>query len=106
MVFEQVEDEKIRRELKRCNPGLVASSIESLLFVKWGLSNTGCRAKYRSLLFNLKDPKNPDFRRKILLGTIKPEELADMSPQEMASDDRKRENQVIRERKLYTNFNK
>ncbi|XP_050230127.1 transcription elongation factor TFIIS-like [Mercurialis annua] len=106
MVFQEAQDEEFRTELKRCNPGLIASSIESLLFVKWGLSNTACRPKYRSLIFNVKDPKNPDFRRKLLLGTIKPEELANMNAQEMASDDRKRENQVIRERKLYPNCNK
>ncbi|XP_050229791.1 transcription elongation factor TFIIS-like [Mercurialis annua] len=98
MVFQEVQDDSDRR-----NAAQVASSIESLLFAKWGFSNTGCRPKYRSLLFNIKDPKNPDFRRKLLLGTIKPEEVADMSPQEMASDDRKRENQVILARKSTKN---
>ncbi|XP_050230091.1 transcription elongation factor TFIIS-like [Mercurialis annua] len=100
MVFQEVQDDS---ELNRCNPAQIASSIESLLFAKWGFSNTGCRPKYRSLLFNIKDPKNPDFRRKLLLGTIKPEEVADMSAQEMASDDRKRENQVILARKSTKN---
>ncbi|XP_050230088.1 transcription elongation factor TFIIS-like [Mercurialis annua] len=100
MVFQEVQDDS---ELNRRNAAQIASSIESLLFAKWGFSNTGCRPKYRSLLFNIKDPKNPDFRRKLLLGTIKPEEVADMSPQEMASDDRKRENQVILARKSTKN---
>ncbi|XP_050229597.1 transcription elongation factor TFIIS-like [Mercurialis annua] len=105
MVFQEVQEENLRTELNRRDPAQIASSIESLLFAKWGFSNTGCRPKYRSLLFNIKDPKNPDFRRKLLLGTIKPEDVADMSPQEMASDDRKRENQVILARKS-TNCNK
>ncbi|XP_050230128.1 transcription elongation factor TFIIS-like [Mercurialis annua] len=100
MVFQEVQDEEIRTELKRCNPGLITSSLESLLFFKWGLSDTACRPKYRSLIFNIKDPKNPDFRRKLLLGQIKPEEVANMNAQEMASDERKRENQVILARKF------
>ena len=41
----------------------------------------------RSRVFNLKDKKNPSLRENVLCGTIKPEKLAIMTSEEMASDD-------------------
>lgn len=41
--------------------------------------------KYRSLLFNLKDPKNQGLFRKVLTGSITPERLVKMNPDELAS---------------------
>ena len=55
----------------------------------------------RSIIFNLKDDKNPDFRRRVLLGEIKPEEIVSMTADDMASDARKRENEGIREKALF-----
>ncbi|KAK9200704.1 hypothetical protein WN944_015902 [Citrus x changshan-huyou] len=41
--------------------------------------------KYRRLLFNFNDPKNQEFRKKVLLGDVKPETIV-MTAKEMASD--------------------
>ncbi|GFY55157.1 PHD finger protein 3 [Trichonephila inaurata madagascariensis] len=43
------------------------------------------RAKYRSLMFNIKDPRNQGLFRKILKGNIPPDRLVRMSPEELAS---------------------
>ena len=59
------------------------------------------KSKYMQLSFNLKDPKNPDLRRKVVLGDITPDELISASPEELASDAKKEENQRIREKKLF-----
>ncbi|CAI9099817.1 OLC1v1036696C1 [Oldenlandia corymbosa var. corymbosa] len=50
---------------------------------------------------NIKDPKNRDFRRKVLLGQFPPMCIADLSPEEMASDERKRQNEEIKEKALF-----
>ncbi|KAJ4834780.1 hypothetical protein Tsubulata_002184 [Turnera subulata] len=62
----------------------ISVSVESVLFKNWGRDNL---TKYRSFLFNINDPRNPDFRRKVLLGQVEPERIVGMSPKEMASDE-------------------
>ncbi|GMH30986.1 hypothetical protein Nepgr_032829 [Nepenthes gracilis] len=49
--------------------------LRSPLFEKWGSSIGSNKLEYRSVVFNLKDQKNPDFRRKMLLGQIEPERI-------------------------------
>ncbi|GFT01820.1 PHD finger protein 3 [Nephila pilipes] len=57
------------------------------------------RAKYRSLMFNIKDPRNQGLFRKILKGNIPPDRLVRMSPEELASMElarwREQENQHV-----------
>lgn len=62
----------------------LAENIEREIFSLY--NNTGVRykAKYRSLLFNLKDPKNEVFFQHVALGEIIPQCLVLMSPTEMA----------------------
>lgn len=43
------------------------------------------KAKYRSLIFNLRDDNNPDLRRRVLLGDIPAEKLVTLTHQELAS---------------------
>ncbi|KAD5961400.1 hypothetical protein E3N88_12873 [Mikania micrantha] len=62
-VSEEVDDE-LRDEADASDPYRVAVSVESAMFEKWGRSNGAQKFKYRSIMFNIKDPKNPDFRRK------------------------------------------
>ncbi|KAK7842567.1 transcription elongation factor tfiis [Quercus suber] len=94
-------DEDVKEEVNACDPIRVAVSIESLLFEKWGGSLGAQKAKYRSLMFNLRDGNNPDFRRRVLLGHIKPERLINMNTAEMASDKRQNENKKIEEKALF-----
>ncbi|KAF8009798.1 hypothetical protein BT93_J0711 [Corymbia citriodora subsp. variegata] len=88
-------------EVNACDPSSVAVSIESTLFQSWGRMNGSHKVKYRSIMFNIKDPNNPDFRRKVLLGHVKPERLLNMTSEEMASDDRQLQNQQIKQKALF-----
>ncbi|XP_027368168.1 transcription elongation factor TFIIS [Abrus precatorius] len=94
-------DEDMLEEVNACDPIRVAVTVESVLFEKWGPSNGAQKVKYRSLMFNLKDQNNPDFRRKVLLGVVEPERLVNMSTAEMASEQRKQENEKIKEKALF-----
>ncbi|XAR55728.1 hypothetical protein NMG60_11035909 [Bertholletia excelsa] len=94
-------DEDIKDEVDACDPIRVAVAVESVMFEKMGRSNGAQKVKYRSIMFNLKDPKNPDLRRKVLLGEVKPERLITMTPEEMASDQRQLENKQIKEKALF-----
>lgn len=93
--------EDILYQVNECDPIRVAVSVESVLFENWGGSTGSQKAKYRSLMFNLKDPKNPDFRRKVLLGDVKAERLVNMSTAEMASDERKEQTKKLEEKALF-----
>ncbi|KAJ4970363.1 hypothetical protein NE237_003462 [Protea cynaroides] len=93
--------EDFRDEVNACDPIRVAVSVESLLFEKWGRSNGAHKFKYRSIMFNIQDPKNPDLRRRVLLGQIKPDRLLVMTPNELASDERRKENNEIKEKALF-----
>lgn len=94
-------DDDMRDEVNACDPIRVAVIVESIMFEKMGRSNGTQKFKYRSIMFNIKDPNNPDLRRKVLLGEVKPERLITMTPDEMASDQRQRENHQIKERALF-----
>lgn len=91
----------LRDEVAACDPIRVAVMLESILFGKIGRSNGTQKQKYRSILFNLKDQKNPDFRRRVLLGHIKPEDIINLSAEEMASDERKKQNKEIKDKALF-----
>ncbi|MQL87105.1 hypothetical protein Taro_019620 [Colocasia esculenta] len=93
--------EDIREEVAACDPLRVAVSVESLMFEKLGRSNGAQKAKYRSISFNMKDSKNPDLRRRVLLGQVKPLELINMTAEELASDVRKRQIQQIKDKAIF-----
>lgn len=99
-VSDEVDDDT-KDEVDACDPIRVAVAVESALFDKIGRSNGVQKVKYRSIMFNLKDPKNPDFRRKVLLGHVEPERLIDLTPEEMASDERRLENKQIKAKALF-----
>jgi transcription elongation factor S-II len=50
----------------------------------------------RSILFNLKDKKNMNFRFKLMVGYFKPEELPKMTTEQMASDSKAAERAKMR----------
>ncbi|KAJ6332203.1 hypothetical protein OIU76_010565 [Salix suchowensis] len=90
----------LRTAVSSRDPICVAADVESVMFQKMGPFNGAKTVKYRSILFNLKDPKNPDLRRKVLLGQIKPEKLVTMTSEDMASNQRQFENAEIRMKSL------
>ncbi|CAI9089672.1 OLC1v1024290C1 [Oldenlandia corymbosa var. corymbosa] len=95
------DDDGLKVEVDSYDPLRVATEVESALFSKWGLFNGPKKAGYRSVMFNIKDPKNRDFRRKVLLGRFPPTCIADLSPEEMASDERRKQNEEIKEKALF-----
>ncbi|TXG57511.1 hypothetical protein EZV62_015340 [Acer yangbiense] len=99
-VANEVDEENINA-VKACDPIRVAVSVESAMFEKLGKSNGAQKLKYRSVMFNIKDPKNPDLRRRVLLGEVDPERLLSMTPEEMASDARQLEITQIKEKALF-----
>nr|GEU39274.1 transcription elongation factor TFIIS-like [Tanacetum cinerariifolium] len=99
-VSEEADDES-RDEVNAHDPYRVAVSVESAMFEKWGKSNGALKLKYRSVMFNVKDPKNPDFRRKILLGHVKPERIVELTAEEMASTERQMAIVKIKEKALF-----
>ncbi|KAI9128594.1 hypothetical protein K1719_000077 [Acacia pycnantha] len=97
-------DDSIMDQVKACDPKRISVALESVLFQKWGSFVKGAQSikiKYRSLMFNLKDPKNPDFRRRVLLGEFKPDQIVNMRTEDMASDERKKEIENIRTKALF-----
>ncbi|KAJ6304288.1 hypothetical protein OIU77_018036 [Salix suchowensis] len=92
--------EKLMEAVSLRDPISVAADVESVMFEKMGAFNGTKQLNYRSILFNMKDPKNPDLRRKVLLGQIKPEKLVTMTSEEMASSQRQFENEQIRKKSL------
>ncbi|XP_053317048.1 PHD finger protein 3 [Spea bombifrons] len=74
----------------------VSAKIEKELFSFYRDTDAKYKNKYRSLMFNLKDPKNNVLFKRVLKGEIHPEHLIKMSPEELASRElaawRQREN--------------
>ncbi|NXP09076.1 PHF3 protein, partial [Thinocorus orbignyianus] len=74
----------------------VATRIERELFSFFRDTDSKYKNKYRSLMFNLKDPKNKILFKKVLKGDVTPDHLIKMSPEELASKElaawRRREN--------------
>ncbi|KAH9720881.1 transcription elongation factor TFIIS [Citrus sinensis] len=79
-------DEEIRDEVNACDSVRVAIALESAMFEKWDRYDGPYKIKYKAVLGNLKDPKNPDFRRNVHLGQVKPETIVGMTAKEMAGD--------------------
>ncbi|CAM0877242.1 unnamed protein product [Alopecurus aequalis] len=88
-------------QVDACDPYRVAVTVESALFERLGRSTGAHKMKYRSILFNLKADNNPDFRRRVLLGEVRHGSLVDITPDDMASDARKLENQQIKQKALF-----
>lgn len=69
-------------------PEDLAEIIEETIFDKFGRqTSTKYKTQIRSRVFNLKDKKNPELRQNVLCGVIKPEKLALMTSEEMASEE-------------------
>lgn len=66
-----------------------------------GEVNADYRSKMRSLNLNLKDKKNPSLRQGVVMGSIEAEKLVTMSPEEMASDEKKAEREALQMQNLF-----
>lgn len=85
-------------ELKTAEQDLeeLISKIEEELYNQFSKVDQKYKTKYRSLLFNIKDPKNLNFFKKIMFKWVTPYQLVRMTADEMASQElaewREREN--------------
>lgn len=93
--------EDLRDEVDACDPYRVAVLVETAMFEKWGRTNGPNKFKYRSVMYNIRDPNNPDFRRKVLLGIFPPHSICELTPDDMASDARQQQNEKIKEKALF-----
>lgn len=62
-------------------------NVEEELYSLFGDTGVKYKSKYRSLVFNIKDPKNLTLFRKIVEKSITPYQLVRLSPEELASQE-------------------
>ncbi|XP_016002178.1 transcription elongation factor A protein 2 [Rousettus aegyptiacus] len=67
----------------------LSAQIEECIFRDVGNTDMKYKNRVRSRISNLKDAKNPGLRRKVLCGSITPQQIAVMTSEEMASDELK-----------------
>ncbi|KAG6420334.1 hypothetical protein SASPL_116858 [Salvia splendens] len=72
-------------EVAILTPENLAIKIEAELFKLFDGINKKYKEKGRSLLFNLKDQKNPELKERVMSGKISPERLCSMTAEELAS---------------------
>ncbi|KAL1559364.1 transcription elongation factor TFIIS-like [Salvia divinorum] len=94
-------DADLKQKVDQHDPYRVAVQVETAMFEKWGKSNGQHKFKYRSVVFNIKDQNNPDFRRKVLVGEFSPPKILELTPEQMASDARQMENEEIKQKALF-----
>lgn len=78
-----------------------AKNVEEAVFMGERGTGNGYKNKIRSLYTNLKDPRNPNLRQKVVTGEIAGKRLYTMTPQELASDEFKKELEEINEKNLF-----
>jgi len=72
------------------DPVVLAGEIEAALFIAMPKKETYL-GQARSVIYNLKDPKNPTFRFKLSVGFFKPSDVPRLTAEEMASDEKNAE---------------
>ncbi|KAK8916279.1 hypothetical protein KSP39_PZI022263 [Platanthera zijinensis] len=83
--FVPVEENKDVKDIIIQTYANLAGQIEAELFKFFGGVNKKYKEKGRSLLFNLKDPSNPELRERVLSGDLSPRRLCSMTAEELAS---------------------
>ncbi|XP_049587211.1 transcription elongation factor A protein 3 isoform X2 [Syngnathus scovelli] len=73
----------------------MAAEIEDHIYQEIKATDMKYKNRVRSRISNLKDPKNPGLRRNVLAGSIDLNRIANMSAEEMASDELKQLRNVL-----------
>jgi len=81
---------RLLRELD-VDPATLAMECEDAMVAAFGGVSKEYQVRFRSLMFNLKDPKNPEFIRAVVLGQLHIGDLAVMDVKEMASAETKKQ---------------
>lgn len=83
--------DKVSELVRHIEEAMFAALAETAPTTQGGLGATRCgsryKAKYRSLQFNLKDPKNNNLRGRLLNGELSAEQLVAMEAHEMANEE-------------------
>lgn len=90
--FEKGKQDNLKylREMA-CDTAVLAEEAESHMEVYFKGANTKeYKARSRTLMYNLKDPKNPTFIMRVVTGQIHVNDLAEMEVKDMASDEMKK----------------
>lgn len=77
---------------------IIANAIEAAMFHKFDGNGQPYKQKYRNISFNLKDPKNGKLRTAVLLRELGPDELLEMSSDELANDELRQKREEIKEK--------
>jgi len=86
-----VDDNERFLHEQETDTALMAQETETGMYDKFGSTSKEYKARFRSLVFNLRDPKNPEFIRQVVTGQRHVSDLADMEVKEMASDEVKKQ---------------
>ncbi|QRV81404.1 transcription elongation factor S-II [Ceratobasidium sp. AG-Ba] len=78
-----------------------AEAIEYSVYSEFDGVNKEYNQKMRRLCLNLKDKKNPGLRAAVVSGDIKVDRFVKMSPEEMASEERKQQNNAINQQNVH-----
>lgn len=74
----------------------LAKSLELAVFTNYKKKiDIQYKRRIQTLFLNLKDKKNPDLRRRVIQGEITTDRLATMETKEMASEERRKEDQAL-----------
>eukprot|EP00794_Sanderia_malayensis_P012134 gene12134-13387_t len=63
----------------------ICHAIEEEIVKMFGDTGQKYKTKYRSLIFNLKDPKNRNLYKQVVQGDLSPSKLVHMTPEQLAS---------------------
>ncbi|KGG51962.1 transcription elongation factor [Mitosporidium daphniae] len=97
----KVADPELHEPFEIDNAVEASIKIEKCLFEQHGNpSNDAYKKAFRSKYLNLKDKANPGLRGQILSGDISPSDFIKMSPSEMASEERRKEDDRINKENL------
>jgi len=79
------------------DPVQIALEIESEMYRIFDGTTANYKAKFRELFMNLKNPKNPELRERVVEGHISPARLCQMTSQELASRELQEQRKALEE---------
>ncbi|ORX77222.1 hypothetical protein K493DRAFT_408318 [Basidiobolus meristosporus CBS 931.73] len=100
MIFEALKEDPVANEKQESILLQKAVNIEAEIYSEEHATNHEYKSNIRSKVLNLKDQNNPELRKRVVLGDLSAKEFSELNGEELASDQRKKENEEIREEGL------
>eukprot|EP00927_Polykrikos_kofoidii_P054828 TRINITY_DN49182_c0_g1_i1.p1 TRINITY_DN49182_c0_g1~~TRINITY_DN49182_c0_g1_i1.p1 ORF type:complete len:439 (+),score=89.12 TRINITY_DN49182_c0_g1_i1:98-1318(+) len=91
------KDDSSHDQDKLQDPLALANDIEEALFQHFEGKEKDYVLQARTIIFNLKDKKNHNFRLKLLVGFFQPQQVPTLTAEDMASDEKKSERAKMRQ---------